>query len=282
MTLYMGVLAEADARDWRLELIRGDPDEAKHYSFGDKIRDRIKDGLIWLQPSEDSLMNLGRLHCQGMPIVCTSRSFPNRLPLPFVREDTDQLAALTVETFRKHSHKSFVALLDSRRDSLVKMREASLRREADKAGMEMISSYASDELDNNGNLMSAHKSCVSQNSQVNAFFIMNPATMFCLEEGLSSCGKGINISDLTLVVQNEGRMHLGPQRDNMYEVGWSMEELGRNAALLLGDVMAGKQAEGSEFVSVRIEPYRPDRHGPAVPEMRNKLVPKTERVRAAP
>ena len=276
-----GVLAEADARDWRLELIRGDPDEAKHYSFGDKIRDRIKDGLIWLQPGEDSLMNLGRLHCQGMPIVCTSRSFPNRLPLPFVREDADQLAALTIETFRKHSHKSFVALLGSKRDSWVKMREASLRREADKAGMEMITSYASDELDN-GNLMSSRQPCISQNSQVNAFFIMNSATMFCLEERLSSYGKGINISDLTLVVQNEDRMHLGPQRDNMYEVGWSMEELGRNAALLLGDVMAGKQAEGSEFVSVRIEPYHLDRHGPAVPEMRNKLVPKTERVRAAP
>ena len=105
--------------------------------------------------------------------------------------------------------------------------------------------------------------------------------MFCLEERLSSYGKGINISDLTLVVQNEGRMHLGPQRDNMYEVGWSMEELGRNAALLLGDVMAGKQVEGSEFVSVRIEPYHPDRHGPAVPGLRHKLVHKTERGRAA-
>ena len=260
--LLHGVSAESDAHHWRLELIHGDNSEQKHYSFADKILDRIKDGLIWINPGSEYLLNLARLHDRSLPVVCTGRSYPSQLLLPTVKENIKQFAELTIQTFQRCGHHRFAALMGPESDEKMNEVAAALQSEADRTEVEIVFNYWNK---GQGDHAACTETFVSRNPQLNAFFLHSPYMMKFLPGIVTSHSRNFSDSELTIVVQNADRAHLGSETRNIYELSWSLEEMGRRAVRLLDAVMSGKTEPDIDPVPVTLKPYRLAQHGPPIP-----------------
>jgi len=129
--ILRGISERCSRARYRLEIVHGDGDSQRDYSFADELTKLGLHGLIWIQPSYDVPLSLPRILEKGLPLVLVGRGYPS-LPIERVGWDERELATQIGDWMLRHGRKHLICMVGPR-DDVTTARQIEALRAAFKA-----------------------------------------------------------------------------------------------------------------------------------------------------